>query len=123
MQVNQIQNNNSNPYFQGFLKIQNFNRNGQNIVRETSMEFDRGLADLALKNFFGGNWTNEGSHNVNYKQIKQYTDVLRQSLGINLPRNNNEWQKIELKTYDGGYSIKFDEFRITHKREDQMVWD
>ncbi len=123
MQVNRVQNNNYNPYFQGFLKIQNFSKDGQNIVRETSMEFDRGLADLALKNFFGGNWANEGAQKVNYKQIKQYTDVLRQALGINLPRNVREWQKVELKTFDGGYSIKSDDFRITHNREDLMVWD
>lgn len=124
MQINRIQNNTYTPQFNGFIRLQNFAKGGEITKVETSQELDKGLANIALNNVFGGNWIKAGKKEIKFKELKQYCDVISQTLGISIPRNTKEPVKVELKHFDNGYSIKSDgDYKITHIREDQLIWD
>ena len=123
MQIHKIQNNNYNPIFKGYIKIQNLKKSKNIIERKTSCEVDRGISALALKNIFGGNWTNEGYKYIPRKKIIQYAEVIKQTLGIELNKSNKELELIKLKNYDNGYSIKNKNYKLTHIREDHMIWE
>jgi hypothetical protein len=121
MQVQRIQNN--NPQFQGILKVQNFKKGGKVIERETGIEFDRDLANIALKNIFDGSWKNDGKKEISGENITKYLNILRQTMGISVSRNAKKAEQVELKNLGTGYSIKSDgEYKITHFRDD-MVWE
>lgn len=123
MQIQKVQSR-PNTYFTGTIKIQNFRKGNECIVKETSVEFDKGLADMVLKNLFDGDWSNGGVKNIKSSLLTQYTDVLRQTLGINLLRNLNKSQRVELKCFDNGYSINAQgQYKITHNREDYTIWE
>ena len=120
MQVQRIQNN--SPQFQGILKVQNFKKGGKVIERETGLEFDRDLADVALKTVFDGSWRNDGKKEISGEKIAKYLNILRQTLGISVSRNAKKAEQVELKNLGTGYSIKSDgEFKITHFRDD-LIW-
>lgn len=121
MQISKIQSNNYTPQFNGFIKLQNFTKNGEVTKVKTSQELDKGLADLALKNVFGGNWTN-GGRDIKRTELGQYVEIIRQTLGINVPRVTKEPVKVELRHFDNGYNIKGKDYQITHIREDQLIW-
>ena len=124
MKINKIQNNNYTPQFRGMIKFQNFANGGEVTKIETTHELDKGLAQIALNNVFGGNWANAGKKNLERKKLGLFIDIIRQTLGINIPKANKELAKVELKHFDNGYSIKSDgEYQLTHIREDQLIWD
>ena len=123
MRVDKIQNNAYIPQFNGMIKIQNFAKNGEITKIETTQEFDKGFAELALKNLFDGDWANSGNKKIELKKLKQYFDVNRQTLGLRVPKISRDQTEIELKHFDKGYSIKSENnYIITHIREDQLVW-
>ena len=122
MQINRIQNN--TPQFQGIIQIQNFRKGGKIMEMKTSFELDRGLAQSALKNVFGGSWANVGDKSIPNKEMAPYFEALKQTLGINLPKSYRGSTHIERKLIDSGYTIKADkEYKITHIREDINIWD
>ena len=124
MQINKIQNNNCTPQFRGMIKFQNFAKGGEITKFETSQDLDKGLAQLALNNIFGGNWANAGEKKIQRNKLVQYIDIIQQTLGIKIPKSNQKTTKVELKNFDSGYSIKSDnEYQLTHIREDQLIWD
>ena len=124
MQINKIQYRTYNPQFGGIMKFQDFTNGGKITKFETTLELDKGFAQLALKNMFDGNWADFGKKKIERNKLGQYIDVIRQTLGIKLPRVNKESVLVELKHFDNGYSIKSDnEYQLTHIREDQLIWD
>lgn len=124
MKINKIQNNNYTPQFRGMIKFQNFAKSGEITKIETSQDLDKGLAQLALNSVFDGSWANAGEKKIERNKLGLYIDIIRQTLGINIPRVNKELAKVELKHFDNGYSIKSgSDYKITHIREDQLIWD
>jgi len=123
MQINRIQNNTYTPQFNGFIRLQNFAKGGEITKVETSQELDKGLADIALKNLFSGNWNNVGEKKLERGKLGLYVDIIRQTLGINIPRVGKEPVKVEVKHFDNGYGIKGKDYQITHIREDQLIWE
>ena len=124
MQIQRIQNNNYTPQFQGFMNVQNLKKTEEVIKRNTSQELDKGLAESALKNIFGGSWTNDGIKAIASGKLARYTEVINQTLGLNIKRKLKDTQKIELKSFENGYSVKVEnDYKITHIREDMNIWD
>lgn len=123
MQINRVQNN-YNPQFNGMIKIRNFVKNGEITKFETSQELDKGLADVALKNVFNGDWANTGERKLERNKLGLYIDIIRQTLGISIPRVTKEIVPVKLKHFDNGYSIKAGEdYQLTHIRDDRFIWE
>ena len=121
MQVQRIQKKQYNPQFNGILKVQNYRKSEGIIEKETTIDLDRGLANCALKNLFEGSWSNYGGKQLPGKNIAPYLEALLQTLGINLPKNN-EMKYVKLKNFNNGYSIKVNgEYKIIHIRDDYMI--
>lgn len=124
MLINRIQSYNYTPQFQGTIRLQNLKKEGEFTKINTTLELDRGLAQLALRNFFKGRWENEGNKCIPCENLMQYTETLWQTLGIKIPSLHKKSEQIVLKHFKNGYSIKSDgNYKITHIREDQIVWD
>ena len=124
MRIGALQNNNINPHFQGVIKLQNFKKGGEIIERKTSIDLDRGLSLSALENVFDGNWANQGIMSVQSKKLSQYIAAIKQTLDWSFPKRNKKLVPVELKRFETGYSVKVgDDFKITHLREDYLVWD
>ena len=123
MQIHRIQNN-LNPQFQGIIKVQNFKKGGEIVERKTSQDLDRGLAQSALNNIFEGNWTNEGTKHLNTEYIARYADAISQTLGLDVCKTKKQTELVERKQIESGYSFKVaDLYKITHIREDHLIWD
>lgn len=123
MRIGGIQNNN-NPQFQGVIKVQYFKKADEILQKKTSIDLDRGLSQCALKDVFEGDWANTGNKRIDSHKLTQYIAALRGTLDINLPRLTTKTKAVELKQFGDGYSIKIgNDYKITHFREDHMVWD
>lgn len=124
MQINKIQNSNYYPRFGGLIKFQDFTNGGKITKIKTTLELDKGFAQLALKNMFDGNWADISKKKIERSKFKQYLDVIAQTIDLKLPRLNKEFTLVELKHFDNGYSIKSGkDYQITHIREDQLIWE
>lgn len=121
MQVNKIQNN--NPQFKGMITVQNLKSGKKVLEQKTAHEFDRDLSAVILKTLFEGSWENTGRKNINLKDLALYAEVLKQTLGFNLLKNCKKTEQIVIKHFGNGYSIKAgNDYKITHIREDKVIW-
>ena len=115
MQVQKIQNNNYNPQFNGILKVQNFKKGGKVTERLTSDALDKVLYEKARNNLFNGEWTSEGSKNIQSDKLSEYIGLIKHAYGISLPKSTNEVVTAELKNLFGGYSVRVgNDYKITH---------
>ena len=122
MRINKIQNYNYNTQFQGTIRLQNLKKEGQTIKFNTTLELDKGLAQLALRNLFKGSWENEGGKYIYKDDLSQYTEALNQTIGLSVTKPLKNLEKIELRHFKNGYSIKSDgNYKITHIREDILL--
>ena len=114
MRIQKIQNNNYTQ-FKGLVRVQNFKKGGEIIEQVTTEEFDKGLAECAFKNIFNGNWSDTGHKFIKNGNLANYGNVLRHTLGINLPRTNNKVEHVILEHSNNSYGIKIDnEYELTH---------
>lgn len=118
MQINNIDNN----PFKGSITIKNL-KNSNNVVRKTTFDLDKGLSDYTLKNIFNGCWKNQGHKRINNNKLITYINIIQQTLGISIPKTQDKITHVELKYFDNGYSIANKDYKITHIREDSLVWE
>ena len=115
MQVQKVENNNFNPQFGGILKIKNYKKGGKVVERLTDDVFDKSLYETARKNLFGGDWSNIGSKEIPSSKFSEYTDLIKRTFGINLPKTTDEVVSVDVKNLGEGYRVKIgDDYKITH---------